>query len=117
MNNTDTMKKNYEFKNVLTRGQGYFGKYINIYVMKNNEEINKIGIAVGKKAGNAVKRNQIKRWFRESYKEYENELKENYKIVFIIKKNVSIEMLNFFVIKSDLECLLKKAGMLKWNGY
>ena len=113
MNNTDTLKKNYEFKNVLESGKGYFGKYINIYVEKNNENINKIGIAVGKKVGNAVKRNQIKRWFRESYSKFESQLKDNYRIVFTLKKNVSIEILNFFVIKNDLEYLLKKAGMLK----
>jgi len=113
MNNTETMKKNYEFKNVLVKGKGYFGKFINIYVIKSNENINKIGIAVGKKTGNAVERNRIKRWFRESYRAYENNLKENYKIVFTIKKNISIDTVDFFVIKNDLECLFKRAGMLE----
>ena len=35
MLNTDTLKKNYEFKNVLTKGKYYNGNYIDIYIKKN----------------------------------------------------------------------------------
>ena len=65
MKKTETLKKNYEFKNVMDRGKLYLGKYICVYVLKNNQQ-NKIGIAVSKKAGNAVWRNKIKRWIKES---------------------------------------------------
>ena len=39
---TDTLKKNYEFKNVLTKGKYYNGNYIDIYIKKNNKKINYI---------------------------------------------------------------------------
>ena len=60
MKKTETLKKNYEFKNVMDRGKLYLGKYICVYVLKNNQQ-NKIGIAVSKKAGNAVWRNGLKK--------------------------------------------------------
>lgn len=36
---TDTLKKNYEFKNVLTKGKYYNGNYIDIYIKKNIKKL------------------------------------------------------------------------------
>ena len=34
------LKKNYEFKNVLNRGKYFSGKYIAIFIRKNNKNMN-----------------------------------------------------------------------------
>lgn len=113
MINIDTLKKNYEFKNVLLKGKCYFGKYISIYILKENNKTNKIGIAVGKKIAIAVKRNKIKRWIRECYRIYESSFKYNCKMVIIFKKDVNLDELDFWRIKNDLEINLKKAGIIE----
>ena len=69
-----TLKKNYEFKNVLSKGKFYIGKQISIYILKNNLKTNVIGIAVSTKQCNAVLRNRIKRLIRENYRLLKNEL-------------------------------------------
>ena len=112
MKNTETLKKNYEFRNVLTKGKGYFGKYINLYIIKEHSTKNKIGIAVGKKVGKAVKRNQLKRWIREIYTILEKNITYPQRIVFVLKKNISLEDVNFWLIKEDIEKLFKKAGIV-----
>lgn len=56
MLNTDTLKKNYEFKNVLTKGKYYNGNYIDIYIKKNNKNFNYIGIAVSGKSRKSCKK-------------------------------------------------------------
>ena len=112
MKKTITLKKNYEFKNVLLKGKCYFGSFISIYIIKEEAALNRIGIAVGKKVANAVKRNQIKRWIRECYRAYESDFKYNYKMVFIIKKNVKIEDLDYWKIKNDMDTIFKKAGII-----
>ena len=42
MKKTEMLKKNYEFKYVLTKGKYYSGKVIEAFVVKNNLKINKI---------------------------------------------------------------------------
>ena len=37
MKKINTLKKNYEFKNVLNKGKFYKGKYITIYITKNKK--------------------------------------------------------------------------------
>lgn len=109
---TDTLKKNYEFRNLFKSGKYYSGNYIDIYIKKNNKQINYIGIAVGVRIAKAVKRNRIKRLIRENYRLLENKISVGYNIIFICKKNIKIEDINFYNIKNDMEKILKKAEIL-----
>ena len=112
MKKMKTLKKNYEFQNVLNNGKFYIGKQITIYITENKQPINRFGIAVSKKTCNAVKRNHIKRKIRENYRLIQDKLKQGYNIVFLWNKKVSVEQINFNIIKSDMEKLFTKAGLI-----
>ena len=99
---TETLKKNYQFKNILKNGKYYKGNYIDIYIKKNNKKMNYIGIAVGVKLAKAVKRNRIKRLIRENYRLLEDEIKVGYNIIFICRKNQDIKEIEFNDIKNDI---------------
>ena len=47
MKKTVKLKKNYEFKKVLTKGKYYSGMFLDVFVTKHQSPINRIGIAVG----------------------------------------------------------------------
>lgn len=114
MKKTKMMKKNYEFRNVLSKGQYYSGKCIEVFIKKNHKEkVNCIGIAIGVKIAKAVKRNHIKRLIRENYQFYEKYLKEGYFIVFLWKKKVPIENANFHNIKKDMKTIFDKAEIIE----
>ncbi len=112
MRKTKTLKKNYEFKNVLDKGKVYNGKQISIYIWKNNKKINVIGIAVGTKQCGVIKRNRIKRLIRENYNYLKDHLEQNYDIVFLWNKKGEADKANFYVIKEDMLTLFKKAQIL-----
>lgn len=116
MKKTKMMKKNYEFRNVLSKGKYYSGKYIEVFIKKNREENqNLLGIAVGVKIAKAVKRNHIKRLLRENYCFYENKIKSGYQIVVLWKKKANIEDSTFQNIKNDMKNIFDKAKILEEN--
>lgn len=49
MKTTKMLKKNYEFKHVLTKGKYYTGEYILAFILKNTQETNFLGLAVSTK--------------------------------------------------------------------
>lgn len=114
MKKTKMMKKNYEFRNVLSRGKYYSGRYIEAFV-KENQKINLLGIAIGVKIAKAVKRNHIKRLIRENYYFYEESIKTGYQIVFLWRKKAQVEKATYENIKRDMKNIFDKANMLEEN--
>lgn len=49
MKTTKMLKKNYEFKQVLTKGNCYSGKYIKAFIQKNNKKGKLLGLAISTK--------------------------------------------------------------------
>lgn len=110
MKKTTMLKKNYEFKYVLTKGKRYSGKYIDIYYKRNNLRENKLGIAVSSKVANSVQRNKIKRLIRENYRRIEEEIGIGNSFVILWKKNRNIEEATFFNIGQDFEKISSLLG-------
>lgn len=113
MKKTKMLKKNYEFKNILTKGKYYSGKRIEAFIKYNNpnNNINFLGIAISSKITKAVKRNKIKRLIRESYKNIEKNVKISNSIVFLWKKKVNIEEATYENIMKDMKNIIKKANI------
>ena len=113
MKKTKMLKKNYEFRNVLSKGRYYSGRYLEAFIKKNKKETtNFLGIAVSVKLAKAVKRNYIKRLLRENYQNYENFIKEGYSIVLLWKKKIDIKNANFQNIQKDMKRIFDKANIL-----
>lgn len=61
MKKINIVKKNEDFRRIITTGKYKKGELFNIYIERNDEKIYHFGISVSKKIGNAVVRNKIKR--------------------------------------------------------
>lgn len=82
---SESLKKNDQFREVYKRGKSLANKYLVIYVLENNLEINRLGISVSKKVGNSVVRHHLARLIRESYRLHEDMFNSGLNIVVIAR--------------------------------
>ena len=111
MKNTEMIKKNYEFRNFLKKGTYISGKLLEVLVLQPTKG-KKLGIAVGKKAGGSVQRNQIKRYIREAYKDVEEKIISDTGLLIIWKKTNDYNDASYDAIKNDLENILRKKRII-----
>ena len=107
------LKKNYEFKRVLTKGKYFSGKNIEAFIQNNNKDYNLLGLAISVKTAKAVRRNQIKRLIRENYKNLEEDIILGKSIVFLWKRNVDVKNATFDNIRDDMTYIFVKSGLLR----
>ena len=119
MKKTKMLKKNFQFKNVLTKGKYYSGEFIEAFIKPHykNTNYNYLGIAISSKICKAVRRNKIKRLIRECYKNTELNIKMNQEIVFLWKKKADIKNANFFNIQTDMNKIFNKANIFLRNEF
>lgn len=113
MKKTIMLKKNYEFKAVLTKGKFFKEKQIEIVLLKNNKKRNFLGIAIGTKKGKAFQRNRAKRIIRECYTRLENQIVEGNSIVILMNKKYSIEDITFSEVLEEMKKIFEDAKILK----
>lgn len=85
MKYTVSMKKNHEFKRLYNKGKSQVNPFLAVYVRRNNQKKNVLGITVGVKLGNAVTRNKVRRRIREIYRTHEHLLLSGFHIVIVAR--------------------------------
>lgn len=104
---TYRVKKNTEFQDILRTGKSFANRELVIYYKeKPSQEHFRIGISVGKKIGNAVIRNKIKRHIRQAIHELEDDIIHTIDLIIIARKP-AVHM-NTAQMKKSLTHLLRK---------
>ncbi len=88
MKYSESLKKNSDFQKVYKRGKSYANKYLIVYIIKNDLEINRLGISVSKKVGNSIIRHRVTRLIRESYRLQEGHFQCGFDIVVVARVGV-----------------------------
>ncbi len=110
MNKKQRIKKNIEFQNTFKKGKSFANRQFVIYSLDNDSDYFRIGISVSKKVGNAVVRNRIKRYIRQTFLELSDSVLQN-KDYIIIARNPAAS-LDFHETKKSIEHVLKIAKLL-----
>lgn len=100
------------FKDIFSKGRFFQGKNLTLVSLKSSENSpSKFAFSVSKKIDKrASTRNSLRRRGYSAVKEFLSDIKPNFLSVFVFKSGA--QKASFSELKSDIENLLKKAGIL-----
>ncbi|MDQ0203321.1 ribonuclease P protein component [Pectinatus haikarae] len=105
------MQYNEEFQYIYQRAKTFSDRYIVMHIADNSKFNHKIGFAAGKKLGNAVVRNRIKRVLREIYRKNKKNISINCCIL-LVGRMASVNT-DYTVIEKSFCRLCKRAKIWK----
>jgi len=108
-----SLKKKQEFKRVYSQGKYAADNLFVVYALANFGLIqNRLGITTSKKTGNAVARNRVKRWVKESYRKLPLSHDEGNTFDYVIVARVPAGQLKgkgaFSAVENSLKNLFKR---------
>ena len=89
-----------DFETIFKKGRRYSIDFFTIILHENDRDVRRLGMAVSRKVGGAVKRNRVKRLLREYFRLNKERLPEGHDIVFIAKPGATT--LNYFTLTKEL---------------
>lgn len=109
MKKINILKESKEFERIIKNNKAYKTKFFFIYLERNTNQLYHFGISVGKKIGNAVRRNKVKRQIKEILSK--NTYQNNFNCIIIVRKEIN--NYTFPEIKEELNNALKKILIIK----
>ena len=82
------LRKNSGFQMVYSTGKSYANRMMVLYVLPKTGGTRRIGFAAGKRLGNAVVRNRVKRLMRETYRLNQDKLAEGVDLIIIGRQSI-----------------------------
>lgn len=105
------LKKDFDFQRVFKQGRSVANRQLVLYVYPKPEQVHfRVGLSVGKRIGNAVTRNQIKRYLRQALLELEDQINHEFDFVLIAREDILTK--NLKEIKESILHVMKLAGIL-----
>ena len=80
-----SIKKNSDFRHIYAKGKSCVSPYLVVYCRRNRSDVNRLGVTVSSKIGNAVCRNRIRRRLREIYRLNSSLLKSGFDIIIVAR--------------------------------
>lgn len=105
------VKSEKEFQKVFHNGESIANRQLVLYVYPKPEQVHfRVGLSVGKKMGNAVKRNQIKRYLRQALLELKPAIKPDVDFILIARHDIRDK--DYFQVKRSIIHVMKLANIL-----
>ena len=101
-------RKDYEL--AFRHGSRRHTQNFTIILRPNGLEFSRLGVTVGKKVGNAVKRNRVKRYLREFFRLHKHKLPSSHDLVIIAKKEAAT--LAYHDVREEIAALLIEQNSL-----
>ena len=89
MKTTQSLKGNYAFRRLYTKGKSSVQPAVVLYCRKNGSGRNRLGLTTGTKVGKAVIRNRVRRRLREIYRLHEGEFRQGWDLVVVARSRAA----------------------------
>jgi ribonuclease P protein component len=106
----ERLRRQKDFQLALRHGSRRHTKNFTIILRPNALEFSRLGVTVGKKVGNAVKRNRVKRYLREFFRLHKHKLPPSNDLVIIAKEDAAT--LAYHDVREELAAVLIKDNCL-----
>lgn len=100
----ERIRRRVEFQRVYERGTRIQGRYSTLFVLPNQHQVGRLGIAATKKLGGAVQRNRAKRLIREIFRR--NKITVGFDVV-VVPRPKFLEA-SITVLEADYRMLLNR---------
>jgi ribonuclease P protein component len=108
----EKLRKTFQFQKVYRQGRSVATQSTVLFLKRNDELYNRLGISISKKVGKSVTRHRLKRLYLEAYRKLMPEiLKEGYDFVIIARKGSG--NLTYSEALQDLRKLMLRGKLLK----
>lgn len=111
MNRSYSLRGGSDFQRVWENGKSWSTPLLILRAHANGTQANRFGFVVGKKVGNAVRRNRAKRLMREAVRHRMDRLHQGWDIVLIARREA--ENAEFALLDSAVESLFQRARLFK----
>lgn len=109
MKKINIVKENRDYNRIIKKNKPFKYKDYVIYIDKRDSSIYKFGFSVGKKVGNAVTRNRVKRQIKAIVSQ--NDYQNNFDCIIIVGKGILNRSFN--EMRDNLNFALKKLNLVK----
>ncbi len=75
------IRTNNRFREIMAARHCFYEDVLVVFIMKNGQDYSRAGISVGKRFGNAVRRNRLKRLLREAFRQSQDSLPQGYDFI------------------------------------
>lgn len=108
--------KEVDYKRVYANGKKKAGRLLRICYLPNEYKQSRFGISVGKKFGNAVRRNQLKRWIREAIRRNKGSMDHSLDVIIYTYPRMENVIYDSKAVETDLQKLLLSLRIRKEIG-
>jgi len=105
------LKKKSEIDAIFNNKKQMGNSYFSIFTKENEVEYFKFGMSIGRKFGNSVNRNKIKRQIRSIIRLNQKYINNKFRFVIVIKPKAN--SLNYLEIETEILKLLKKLKIME----
>lgn len=103
------LRRRGDFQRVYRSGKSFANRYLVLYIVKSARAEGQVGFAAGKKLGNAVTRNRVKRLLRECYRQNQFSLQKGYNLLLVGRLAAVPE--KYETLEKAFRGLARKAGI------